>query len=115
MVQFARSLVSWLAATGQTSRPAVLSCSQSSIEVADGSLAVGDIFIHVDSASSELCRNDCSALFREILSDEGNGVYKTAPASFSQVLQDTISLIKFELPQTPAMQILSANFLMERK
>lgn len=87
MVQFAGTLLSWLVATGQTAAgPTVLSCSDSSVAIADGSLAVGDIFIHVDADSTKLCRDDCRALFREILSDEGNGVYKTAPASFEQVL-----------------------------
>jgi hypothetical protein len=86
MVQFARSLLSWLAASQTPSAgPSVRSCSDSFITTADGSLQVGEIFILVEADNSKLCRDDCSVLFREILSDEGNGVYRTAPASFSQV------------------------------
>lgn len=89
MVQLVRSLLSWLAATGVESTPAgpsVLACSDSGI-VVEGSLRVGDIFVRVDTTSSSNtpCLDDCNVLFREILSDEGEGVYKTAPASFSQV------------------------------
>ena len=86
MVQlFVQSLLSWLVASSQTSTT-VLSCSENSITIASGSsLKVGDIFVHVDSESAQLCREDCSVLFRRILRGDGNGVYQTAPASFAQV------------------------------
>ena len=88
MKHLARSLYYWLAATSETPSSHVLSCSDSTLQLADSSLQVGQIFIHVGGEDQSPCRDKCGVLFREIVSDLGDGLYTTSPATFAQVFPE---------------------------
>ena len=87
----AKSLYHWLAATASPSDAGVLSCSDTTVQLAASAAAsvkVGHILIQTDaspSSNNNINCDPCSSLFREITADLGDGRFLTEQATFGQV------------------------------